>query len=507
MKFGPFGFSLLVLGMTVTAVQADLPQVGDVVFGLSRSNSDETIEMIRGPATSGGGAVVPDIWNATGFIQSLEFDNLSGIRHNANGNLLGVNFGTTATGGSIYSFSTTNAAVGAGQLIGDTVGLGGTLTKSRLGGLSVSPGNNRIAMVGSDQGTVVVYDYTAGDTMGAGASLSNARETAIGTVVMSTSGTTWLDNDTALAFSALGDLIEVDASVATSPMPWATVTSVVTPFVGSHFTSLAYNPDIAPYVYATYSGFNSGTMTTSNKLYVFDPASSYALVKEIDLSTSVNTLREIALGPGGVLYLGQFGGSSAPGAKIDILPNALNPASLTDNSSIDWYTPAHTLTSSFNGLDIATGQSAPVIDADFNDDGMFDCLDVDALVQEIVDGTNDPAFDLTADGNVDNVDLNQWLGDAGEENLGPGKSYLVGDATLSGAVDGSDFGVWNSNKFTSVAAWCQGDFNASGAVDGSDYGLWNANKFTSSLDAAAVPEPAAVGIVLLSLALLARGRR
>ena len=38
---------------------------------------------------------------------------------------------------------------------------------------------------------------------------------------------------------------------------------------------------------------------------------------------------------------------------------------------------------------------------------------------------------------------------AGEENLGPGRAYLVGDATLDGNVDGADFLSWNGNKFTS----------------------------------------------------------
>ncbi len=52
--------------------------------------------------------------------------------------------------------------------------------------------------------------------------------------------------------------------------------------------------------------------------------------------------------------------------------------------------------------------------------------------------------------------------------------------TSTRVVDVSDFNVWNSNKFTSVAAWCAGDFNADGAVDVSDFNIWNANKFTAA---------------------------
>ena len=63
---------------------------------------------------------------------------------------------------------------------------------------------------------------------------------------------------------------------------------------------------------------------------------------------------------------------------------------------------------------------------------------------------------------------------------GFGSPYLRGDANLDGVVDGSDFGLWNSHKFTSTLLWDQGNFNGDDAVDGSDFGIWNSNKFTSS---------------------------
>ena len=64
--------------------------------------------------------------------------------------------------------------------------------------------------------------------------------------------------------------------------------------------------------------------------------------------------------------------------------------------------------------------------------------------------------------------------------MGAGRSFRLGDANLNGAVDGSDFGIWNSHKFTLGGGWCGGDFSADGIVDGTDFGLWNANKFTAS---------------------------
>ncbi len=132
-------------------------------------------------------------------------------------------------------------------------------------------------------------------------------------------------------------------------------------------------------------------------------------------------------------------------------------------------------------------------DGDFNGDAAWNCADVDSLVAEIVAATNNVAFDLTGDALVTSADLDMWLKEGGANNPAQtnGNPFVRGDANLSGSVDGSDFGVWNANKFTNVAAWCSGDFNASGSVDGSDFGVWNANKFTSSDGVAAVPEPTA----------------
>ena len=141
-----------------------------------------------------------------------------------------------------------------------------------------------------------------------------------------------------------------------------------------------------------------------------------------------------------------------------------------------------------------------VVDGDFNDDGLHDCGDIDALVAAVVGGTNDAQFDLNGDGQVSLEDVNAWLVEAGGATPGTpsGNPYLPGDANLDGVVDVSDFNVWNQNKFNAVAAWCSGDFNVDGSVDVSDFNIWNGNKFRSS-DAAAVPEPC-YGILLFVLA-------
>ncbi len=117
---------------------------------------------------------------------------------------------------------------------------------------------------------------------------------------------------------------------------------------------------------------------------------------------------------------------------------------------------------------------------DFNVDSFFNSTDIDALISAIASGGNSRLFDMTGDGQLDLADRDAWLIAAGTINLPSRNAYLVGDANLDGVVDGSDFGIWNSHKFTASAAWSSGDFNADGLVDGSDFGLWNANKFTAS---------------------------
>lgn len=135
---------------------------------------------------------------------------------------------------------------------------------------------------------------------------------------------------------------------------------------------------------------------------------------------------------------------------------------------------------------------------DFNYDGLFNCTDVNKLVASIVNGTNRAEFDLNRDGAISHPDLAAWLANAGANNIGPGRSYLAGDGNLDGNVDGADFGIWNSNKFTTNPSFCSGDFDANGVIDGGDFGIWNSRKFTSS-DGSFVPEPAFASWSLLLL--------
>ena len=163
-----------------------------------------------------------------------------------------------------------------------------------------------------------------------------------------------------------------------------------------------------------------------------------------------------------------------------------------------------------NGNDFGSpgifGDSNPPAGGDFNGDGIYDCADIDALVGEAANGSNTSTFDLTGDGIVDRSDVQAWLAEAGEENIGPGRTYLEGDANLDGSVDVGDFNIWNGSKFTATAEWCNGDFNADGSVDVGDFNIWNGNKFQSS-DVSTVPEPGSFLLMLAGLPLLLRRRK
>jgi hypothetical protein len=132
-----------------------------------------------------------------------------------------------------------------------------------------------------------------------------------------------------------------------------------------------------------------------------------------------------------------------------------------------------------------------LISGDFNGDGLYDCADINALNGAVASGGSVAQFDLDGDGQLTFADVESWLVEAGEVNLGTGRAYLVGDANLDAFVDGSDYNIWNSFKFTGNSNWCDGDFNADGFIDGSDFNRWNLNKFQSA-DAQTIPEPGAM---------------
>jgi len=407
--------ALVVVAAAAPSAWAVLPLPGDMVMAHSDFDEPEALELVNGPVSLNGGvghgnpwtdAVVPD-----SPIQAVRFDNLGGIAHNANGNLLGGDFGSTATGGKIYSLSTTGAdpppaaqpifsmdpANPFGPILPD-----GNLT--RIGGLSVSPDNTKISVTGYDSTRVIVFDYTAGDGMGTGTpAITAARHTAPLITITDTQGTAWLDNNTVLAFATGADLYTVNATTMATNL----VKDLPLAVRGGEFTSIVYNPAVSPYIYAGISSF--AATVTENTLYIIDPANSFGLVKQLNLSTTLgNTLRDMALDPDGNLFISMFGGDVSFIADV-----VTNPAALTDNSPVAWFSSA--VPSGFNGIDIGFGPPSEELPGDYNGDGV-----------------------------VSNADYNLWKSQFGTAGT------LQNETATPGIVDAADYTAWRDHQTSAL---------------------------------------------------------
>ncbi|MFN7022407.1 MAG: hypothetical protein ACK4WH_13915, partial [Phycisphaerales bacterium] len=360
--------------------KSELPVIGgDVAFGLSTPDASTTAQHVRGDPT---GSLVGN-WSRFPFIQDVEFDNAGGTLHSAEGNLLALDFGGTTTGARIYNLST-NGTNGGQFLYGlnnvpaqNPFGVNNTAA-TRATGLSVSPNNDKVAVYATDATRVVVFAYDAGSAVGtgSGAGFVGAAEDSSVPYGTSTVGTAWLNNSTLMVFGyntftqqnelttynvvRTGNAVTID-----SPTFRATSTDTGVPNQ-SRFASIAYNPVVSPFVYLLSSGFDNTTNLSVTRVSVIDPA-TWIETQSISLGGSLNTGRDIAVGPDRRLYIGQF--AQTTGAPyIDRLnldvdgDSAVTSADLlTDDSSVNYWTrPSGGPGTSFNGLDVAfTPMPAP----------------------------------------------------------------------------------------------------------------------------------------------------
>jgi hypothetical protein len=352
----------------------------------------------------------------------VKFDNLGGAAHNVHGNLLAVDpGGSAANGGNIYSYATQGTQpLPAPQLLATTNTGSGAAT--RLGGLSVSPDNTKIALAGFDTGKVLVYDYTAGNGLGTGTpSLNGLRQSAaiLGTGANysagSQQGTAWKDNNTVLAFAGDGKLYTVDATTKANTQ--VANVGIATGLQSS--TALAYNPTVSPLIYATYSTFSgaSGTPpnTTTNKLYIFDPAASYADLTGggLDFSTSApNTIRDIALdASGNLVFVTNAPTSSTGNARLEYV-TAADLAAKNPNSSVDWFNDDIFQTQpGFTGLDIGFAPPAGIT-GDYNNDGKVDAGDY--VTWRKAQGTTNVLANDPVGGTIGAAQYNNWRANFGK---------------------------------------------------------------------------------------------
>ncbi len=87
----------------------------------------------------------------------------------------------------------------------------------------------------------------------------------------------------------------------------------------------------------------------------------------------------------------------------------------------------------------------------------------------------------------------------------PREVAVPGDADGDGDVDAFDLGIWQT-QFGQTGPDLSADFDEDGDVDAFDLGLWQTN-FGTGVEAATVPEPAMLALVLPGLLAIGRRRR
>ncbi len=368
------GLMLAAAGLVCTGALANeaptLP--GDIVLGNNEGGfGGNSVEQIRIDGDGIGQFV--DFYGESAmttlaFAQSMSFDNAGASPRNAAGNLLSINFGASdMDGGNLYNFSTDGSGNSETVYTFDGMGVG-TITPTRMSGLSVNPANTLVAGFGWGTGRMIVCEYSAGATVGTGvgASVTDAFESAPASAISETIGTVWLDDDTFVACLVDGvDVFTVATFDVDAGANTITRTDRITSGLGDFLAStshiaIEYAPSVSPFIYVLYGEFAGAT---DNIMDVIDPA-TWSVTQTIDLSTSIGTARELAMGLDGSLYLAQF--PFAPGGAIDRLDldtdgsGTVDAAdSLSDNSSVDFYvaqngnnfmgiTAALTTTATFN---------------------------------------------------------------------------------------------------------------------------------------------------------------
>jgi hypothetical protein len=162
---------------------------------------------------------------------------------------------------------------------------------------------------------------------------------------------------------------------------------------------------------------------------------------------------------------------------------------------ISLYFPG-TVEFTFEGTLVATAVVGPSLPGDFNSNGSLDVADIDALTQEVIQGTNTASFDLNSDGLVNGGDRTVWVQDLrqtwfGDANLdGEFNSTDLVDVLASGTYEADVDSTWGTGDFDGDARTNSGDLITALADGGYEIGPRPAP--------AAVPEPASPTMLALS---------
>ena len=411
------------------------------------------------------------------YPQSVEFDNAGGISHNPNGNLLVANFGNSYTGFELYTINTNGSGDSWSSVwsshceAGGDYGVNGGPTyddslSERMGGVSFSPFNDKMAVISYDTGALWVLDYYDGGTaagtgvaqwgqdpvVNQGVWAGNPRQSTVlygGQVgkTAASQGTTWLNNNTVAVFNAFGEIVTADVSqiagglnqaetttgdrtdqsqpnmAPTDIDNWVIAASVTS--TSSQYTDIEYNPAIDPnHIYCAETK-NSGY---DGWLYrvEYDPATgAFGAVESWDLPDVTNATepREIAFDSEGNLWVSSYR-NPPPGSVAG--DHCLVITDVESNFGVDGAVSVMLVGDNFGnycGMDVASGMD---ILFDINGDGSVNSDDLNLVLSNYYTDTHQDAttgyvVDLNNDGSVNSDDLNLLLSDYY-------KSYTTGDA-------------------------------------------------------------------------------
>ena len=145
-----------------------------------------------------------------------------------------------------------------------------------------------------------------------------------------------------------------------------------------------------------------------------------------------------------------------------------------------------------------------MVAGDFNENGARDAEDLDLLAAAMT--TNDAAFDLNNDGQVDFDDRKFWV-----EQL---SNTFVGDSNFDGEFSSADFvAVFGQAKYETgePATWSEGDWNGDGVFGSSDFvAAFSGGGYENGIrdgGLQVVPEPNGLALIAIGLAFLVRMRR
>jgi fibronectin-binding autotransporter adhesin len=470
--------------MTNSSTMEATSGVLEFTGGVSVTNTSGTIsangdDVFLASATVTGGTLV----SPNGVIEAVgsSLDTLAGVTNNATFDIQGASnlnvTGNLVDNGSI-TINSTNASSSTMTFSGGTLSGTGTITLASSGGGAILAGTltqssgHTINGLGEITANLtnkgLVNANVAGNTLFVnGTSMSNSATMEATTGVLAfTSGV--IVNNAGGVISANGGVVNLTGSTINGGTLNTSSGGVIQAVNSSSDTLGAVTNNGTFNIQGSSNVSTTGT-TTNNGTITID--SNNSSTSTLSAGGVINGTGTVSIPSGGLLaFATSVGGSTMGGlsisgnGRLDLNNNHLF---INYGSGPDPIASIETLVKSgYNG-------------GAWNGNGIFSSAAAanNAVVGNLLYGL----------GYADSADSGNPAGLATDQI--EIKYTLLGDANLSGVVDGIDFGILAANFNKGVTGWDQGDFNYNNVVDGSDFGFLAAN-FNKGASGASVGEPA-----------------